>query len=955
MLIQFRGLLLAAMLAVSLPGCFLLTQQINRQWPPVDVEAKIRQATRESSLDASKVPGPDILVTVAAADVRRLVVAELDKRNGELSSEIKLSRYSIATRSQGIALKADFSGTALDGNLQITGTLEGFAAVAVRDEDQRVVAVFKPAFENIKITKIRGKSWYSLANSARGTISDLLNRYRDNLNGALEEVLVPLAEKKAFAGGNVLEFREQKVSLEPITLAGAGLLIDEAGLHGMLGFNYPSRGAASTPDLKVTEDYGQYRKAFVDLARKAFNSDLAPSSQLAFAPGFLRDYFKATLPEVSVREILASAVDQERKNLSGFPTSAGAFFSASSTKQRLSVSVKQAVDDFNRRGVGIIEIQSVELAPQRVELVANVKGFRIEGVGALDASIKALGVFRSGVGVVNIVPVIQDLRVTRFTVNQPSIGFDLVSTAVGGVFGEALGFINAALKPQELRIPEPLIGDIILPEPGAVPGLRLSARRIVLPPLVYTGTAVMVDDAGIWAISGLSRAPGAMPIVEGSANAKQMSRALSVRAAAIEMPADFNVLQAEFFRAWDLRLDRPVTGSRGSLMLSKASAAEYLNSVWRDVTLSADYSSTLRSKIDPIELRIKNGIQECNRRSCERNSSCELRECRRGGCERGACGRQPGECDFDCTVNGPFGSRFDDPFCLGRKAACNLAAEARVAECNVREEAARAACNVREETALAACKTQAEAERLACNAREEGQVAACNVAAEAELAGCNTLNGINSALNEIGGLGRLEGDLSFDGTAHAELGELSITPDFSNISLRPFIAVNGRLGGSLDFLPYDIGHLLVCPTRGKVGYQVNVSAPRQQINATASIATRSAADLFLDIAIPPIEYRATIDPPPARAIVEQNPQIIVTCPVVGGLLAGGAIVGQALPEDFIRKASPEAAELLSGTVRRKTDRFSMSLRIPGLELPVNGAVLRASPGWGRLAIGYEVK
>lgn len=102
-------------------------------------------------------------------------------------------------------------------------------------------------------------------------------------------------------------------------------------------------------------------------------------------------------------------------------------------------------------------------------------------------------------------------------------------------------------------------------------------------------------------------------------------------------------------------------------------------------------------------------------------------------------------------------------------------------------------------------------------------------------AGCDAGNAIQAALSQVGGIGRIAGDGRAQGIAAADTSALSMTLDHPGLSFAPKIAASIKVSGSIDFTPYDVGHFLVCPVKGKSFFSMNVRLPSQQPGVSASL------------------------------------------------------------------------------------------------------------------------
>jgi hypothetical protein len=146
-----------------------------------------------------------------------------------------------------------------------------------------------------------------------------------------------------------------------------------------------------------------------------------------------------------------------------------------------------------------------------------------------------------------------------------------------------------------------------------------------------------------------------------------------------------------------------------------------------------------------------------------------------------------------------------------------------------------------------------------------------------------------------------------------------------------------EISGSIDFTPYDIGHFLVCPAKGKAFFSMNVELPSQQPNVSASLtaAPVDPADpqaLNLTGHIGAFNLKAKVQPPPVEALLTQNPQLLVGCnPVLGATFANLAVVGRAVGltgSDILKSlAGKNVSAVLTGDVDYDVDGFDFPFAV----------------------------
>jgi hypothetical protein len=205
----------------------------------------------------------------------------------------------------------------------------------------------------------------------------------------------------------------------------------------------------------------------------------------------------------------------------------------------------------------------------------------------------------------------------------------------------------------------------------------------------------------------------------------------------------------------------------------------------------------------------------------------------------------------------------------------------------------------------------------------------------------------------VGGIGRIAGDGRAQGVAAADTSALSMTVDHPGLSFAPKIAASVKVSGSIDFTPYDVGHFLVCPVKGKAFFSMDFGLPSQQPGVSASLAAlpSNPADpqtLNLTGHIGAFNLKAKIQPPPVEALLTQNPQLLVVCnPVLGGTFANLAVVGKAVGvtgSDILKSlAGKNVSAVLTGDVDYDVDGFDLPLKIKAPDFTVGALKLKFQP------------
>ena len=494
----------------------------------------------------------------------------------------------------------------------------------------------------------------------------------------------------------------------------------------------------------------------------------------------------------------------------------------------------------------------------------------------------------------------------------PSLeGIKILSAAAEGVDAAKLVMaLNSALTGLQSSLGEALPGVPINLGPFLLEEISLASAEtrttgLTLSPKVIASTSIRLEQAAILLTQR------EMTVLADVATDSESLVPRDLGVVPEPRPAGVDAVQA-FFRAAVIRGD--ATEGRVSVGLSWARLAELVNAHWAD-------SGGIRARYT-----FDTGTQPMDSTAIElvRRPTYECKRGRR--CAFDDCGRRCGSCDRDC------GSW--EVFC----------------------EIEQAACRVKKTGCLAECYAVANTEKAFCDATRE-----------LEKAGCELGRLIQGAASHVGGVGRIGGSLRASGAVAADTAVLSLTPDRPGIRFAPEFSGALHLEGTLSFVPYDVGHVLVCPAKGSVGFSADVAIPGQAPTVNVSLtesggvgAERGAGDLSLVAKLESFRIQGEISPSPAAAILSQNPHLFVVCnPVLGAAVAGLTLFGEAeglVGTDLIRSvAGREVAALLTGEIDYSTEDFVFSIGVESTELAIGETTYKLLPRLGGGAVSFSLE
>lgn len=446
-----------------------------------------------------------------------------------------------------------------------------------------------------------------------------------------------------------------------------------------------------------------------------------------------------------------------------------------------------------------------------------------------------------------------------------------IQTAVNAFLQQVLQSANALLPVVRVTIPAPEPVSIDLTSMiEDTPGLTVQPPEITGIDVAFGVGAVFVNEAGLSAMVQIAFLGDSQPTAPPPVDGGEM----------VDL---HNQLQEQFYGLASEKLGFDAEVSHASAYISKAVLATYVNETWKGFRPNVTYAlDGLKERSAPTTI----GLADRPTYSCRSSRNCSV-----------SCSRDTRDCRA-CLLRRPWDGgcalRGNDPTCEAAKAAQN-----------------------------AIYATDCEARRLDC----ERLKATENI-------GCEIGKGFVSALAEIGDIGRIQADIEAIGTVSLQSMELALAPDLDVGSISQNLSARSNVRVGLDFVPFDIGHVLACPFPGKVFYEASVQIPNQASTLSMEVASEIIEDDVLNIKVTgaPSPIEANISPAPLRGILEQNPQLAFTCsPVLSGTGIGLSILGEArgvVSEADIRNLfGGEALAIMRGTYRHEFEPLELDIPI----------------------------
>lgn len=944
-------------------------------------------------------PGPEVSKTIQGAMALALQKAKLP---------VAIEKLEIIPGEQGIEFKAAISGTDQVAGVGFKGRFEGVATFRFHERD----LLIRAAARRLVLDSVSIPGWTWLSRSIVRLLSPLISGVVASLNGEIPEI--PLSVLPRASHEQKITLGAEQVVIPEIVPRPPALLVDTKGVYVMIQIV----GAVGSGESPST--YEDFRKAFLAKAGTRFKKSPDFPSGFTFADAFIDQVLGPYRAPASLEAAAKAAVRLNAKALTEMRgPDVVVRLSNAETKEFIGSSLVAAVarlrtDDFS------IEDPQQSLDDGVIGVAGKLKTATKYGNGQLVraewiVSIAAIPAAEDDGTSLSLTPKVQKAALLDISISGGAPDFSFIIPALNAAVDNASREVNRVIPRIPVKLP------VVSPEEVKINGLTAAGINGTIKPDRFVPLGVSVSRAvvaasssGIWILADVDATEGRpVPVSVGTTGPAAPNQA-GVVIAAIPSPGDPGVLplrppigtgiidpDAATAQSLDIAIEKTIRLRYGDLpgtpiyaMASWKRFAALFNAQWQRLAprVSVEFDTgTLQLETQRINL-LDYARFECKRtRECQRNS-CQQRSCSIRGCQRPSCGSCPNVELKSCAFGGcVVWYRGPDQACRAAQLPCNTAAEASVAACNITANSEKAACDA-----------SAVAEKAGCDIREEAALFDCNRLAEQEVAFCHTKKLLTNGVAEVGGVGAIGGDARARGQLTVDLAYIVLNEDRPEVALLPILdgSIRGDLG--LDWTPYDvIGHIFVCPTRGKVFVNSTATLARSQPHVVASLvipeALRSPASASpppdnaasvpnphpLVVKVDAFKVPASVEPGILNSLYRDNPQIAVTCPVASGLLGiPGLIIGnsfRAIGEGDIAKLLSTAAlapglattapliysaaddkvkagmgALFGGKFNIPVDGFTQEIRLSNKEMELPGGTIVLSPQLDRQAFRLSV-
>lgn len=942
----------------GMSGCGTLLRStvdpaVRHAFPPVSIDDQQRVAIKEASEALRLVKEPGLLLNVGAEDISKSFSNLIQHLN---TSEMVVKSAAVRPSKQSFTFLAEIQGNLIEQGIEFDATVEG-AAVAYLDVSRN--AIVRPVLKSARLTRLRLEKIQFASRPVADAINAALKRYIDNVNGAipkLEYKIVPKEVGLSTQPVNISIGGGRNITLPGVNLGAMAVLIDNAGLHLLADIELRPPLIAARD---ITTEFDTYHNNFWELARSVYGGVNVDQSGLYFSDEALKRVLVNGFPPLPIGDLQTLALTDLQQSISNARVIAmGAYLSPDIIRREVKTIVDTALTRQSNKEMFFSPV-AVRLDQQSILIDVPVAGtvtdpkdpkgsqFRYFATASL------VGVLGQRKGGLYYRLVMAGLTLDRVEHLASSVDPKPFLVTLNRLLDQLVPYINSVTNETPIQVPLPALSPInissesvhVVPSQLSIPPLT---PLIIYPRLDERGLRLLIAEAEGEINSSLlseDRISGFTKTMDQMiATSFNTQNRLLFAFTTPPIPPDPTATDRAFNELWDRSGFATVNSeavASGAVSLSWLTGKIGAILTHNQISLTAGFDERITAPSIPLEPFPKLSSR-CSvdppypRRSCERNS-----------CSRNSC-------SWDCRrcVNWGLGTACaDDLFCLAGQAACNL-----------REEGLIVACNAREETAVATC-----------NAEEEVKVGADNIKRNLQASVCDLTEELVKGINGLTNLGDIGGDAHIVASIKVDSPALNYDSTNNSLILKANSRMEANASGNIDYTAKGLGHVLICPFSGQIGYNVNAVASLDSGNLDAAIApvkTNKIDTLLLEIKFDDLRVRGKFDPAPLEALLVQNPQIQVLCsPVAVGIVDTAAILGKIsafTPADFIgaiTQAIPNLSEdskstieaITKGTIDKTIKMPAFRLDFPSVPVSFGASKYMLLPRWDRGSISLTAQ
>lgn len=828
--------------------------ELNKSGKRISAEQVRAASLKENAATLAGIAQGDFLLYLPADKIKETLITSLNLANSSLKLPISTSETEVTTVDQVASFSSRVNGKDPKSGIELKGRLHGVVGMSFVNNN----FLLRPAVERIELDEIHIPGWTWLPSHIVRVVNPVIARIVGDLNGAIQ--MPPLATLPPPTLPMKVKLGAKEIEIPAMTALPPSILVDESGIKALVQVMGPAVQSEPAKDL------AGFQQTFKDKAKAAFPAFEKLPAGLNVADAILKRVLGSLAEPGELEAVAAATVASNVKVLTEMSgPDIVLHLSAAESNRLITASIAKSVSELTGADYVLSDVKhSFENGIIGIDatVTSNIgfgKGGNIRSTWTL--ALGAVPSTDSAERMLYLSPKVAAVRLQSVAVIGDAPDFSVLLPAINGWLDAFRVNINTVLPKVPVALPAVTPQNVDLKPIDVVGGqVNFVPSKILTPAASVTRALISVTPNGLWILADIetpglpARAPLASPFEPGKTpgfNDLDAAVAKTVLAKYGEMPggaifgfASWNRFAAIFNASWDKMAPRI------------------------DGTFDTGNVKMIDQKINLLDYA---------RFSCDTSRNCPLDHCETPRCEQASCGGCGGPCkDYDVI-------------CRGKKTAC---------------EAARVLCIAAAVADKAKCDIAAGVSRGACDLNANRKQLACNGAAELRVGACEAKRVLTNGAAEVSGVGAIGGEARVNGALTMDVRRLSLNEERPGVTFAPVI--DGKITGKidLDWVPYDFGHLFVCPTRGRVPAQTTASfsraqpvvvatiepAPMVPPAANAPVVATPGQDLI--IKINSFRVPVTMQPGLLNALYTQNPQLVVTCPVASGLLGvPGLLIG----------------------------------------------------------------
>jgi len=595
---------------------------INDKWPPVSLEQIQQESVSRNSAALNHLDSPNVVLQVGASSVQTWLAPEIQNAVRKFNAsqqklQLSIDTVKVSFENQRGTLSGDFQLHLIEQALTLTGSIEGYAYLAL---DGATVTV-RPSLSKLKLRNIKSDSdkyWWL------GPLKDLIYTelllVRDNINGQLpvysqQLKIAPLTLPGEPRPSLPVVFPDPfhpnttiTRKFVPPVLKGAVVLADADHLTvlGQLSLTNVNPPAA----MNGTDDFLVYRREFRSRLDKA-GLVVDPSAGVAFdvAKGFVDELFRQFMGQVFTRDRVTAAVQASYQTLSQLThPDVGISVETPTVRKVVDESLRKTLTSWASRHSGSVVSSTFDIRQQYFWAGASAEFDIAHADARVEASVEIAVPVAGTASGLRLYPAIDQLTVKKLKTSHYGDLAGLLR-GVNTFLAGAVAAANSAMQPLDVGLAPLKLGTIDFRTMISSPGTSVSPQTYAPPAMQLSNAALLLDEKRIMAMAGT-----------GPASAPLKSPA----------PVDFDTYRNAYHARWAESFGSPAQPGTAHVYVKTAAIAQYINTAVNDAQLALAASVTFNDRNTvPLEIghipRVScRGLINCPECSWRRPWNCPL-------------------------------------------------------------------------------------------------------------------------------------------------------------------------------------------------------------------------------------------------------------------------------------------------------------------------------------------